>query len=63
LELIGKITQGLASEDPATNKDFNYCIENKGLVIYAWVILSNHIHLIMGSNDEELQAILRDLKK
>jgi len=41
----------------------NYCIENKGLVVYAWVIMSNHVHLIIESNDELLQNILRDLKK
>jgi putative transposase len=41
----------------------NYCVEKKGLIIYAWVIMSNHIHLIIGSKDEELQAIIRDLKK
>ena len=44
-------------------ESINYCIENKGLVVYAWVIMSNHIHLIMGSNDEKLEDILRDLKK
>jgi putative transposase len=41
----------------------NYCLENKGLIIYGWVIMSNHIHLIIGTNDLELQYILRDLKK
>jgi putative transposase len=41
----------------------NYCIENKGLIIYGWVIMSNHIHLIIGTNDMTLQDIMRDLKK
>jgi REP element-mobilizing transposase RayT len=44
-------------------ESINYCIENKGLVVYAWVIMSNHVHLIIGSNDEKLEDILRDLKK
>jgi REP element-mobilizing transposase RayT len=44
-------------------QSINYCIEHKGLVIYAWVIMSNHVHFIMGSNDEKLEDILRDLKK
>ena len=26
-----------------------YCQENKGLEIYAWVVMSNHIHLIVRS--------------
>jgi REP element-mobilizing transposase RayT len=24
-----------------------YCIKNKGLVVYAWVIMSNHVHLVV----------------
>ncbi len=24
----------------------NYCIENKGLEVFAWVLMSNHLHLI-----------------
>jgi putative transposase len=41
----------------------NYCVEKKGLVVYTWVLMSNHVHLIIGSNDEPLQNIMRDLKK
>jgi REP element-mobilizing transposase RayT len=24
----------------------NYCIENKGLEVFAWCLMSNHLHLI-----------------
>jgi putative transposase len=41
----------------------NYCIENKGLVIYAWVIMTNHVHLIIGTNEIKPEDIMRDLKK
>jgi len=41
----------------------NYCIKNKGLKLYAWVIMSNHVHLIIGTTDKPMQDILRDLKK
>jgi putative transposase len=41
----------------------NFCVENKGLIIYGWVIMSNHIHLIIGTSDLALQDIIRDLKK
>ena len=42
----------------------NYCIKNKGLIIYAYVIMSNHVHLIAHAEGENnLSAILRDLKK
>ncbi|WP_428327356.1 REP-associated tyrosine transposase [Mucilaginibacter sp.] len=40
-----------------------YCIENKGLLLYAWVIMSNHVHLIIGTKDKPMQDILRDLKR
>ncbi|MGB4773664.1 MAG: transposase [Daejeonella sp.] len=40
-----------------------YCQQNKGLLIYAYVIMSNHIHLIIGSNKENLSDIIRDFKK
>ena len=39
-----------------------YCITHKGLQLYAWVIMSNHIHLIIGTNDKSMQDILRDIK-
>ena len=41
----------------------NYCIETKGLIIYGWVIMSNHVHLIIGTDDMKLQDIMRDFKK
>lgn len=40
-----------------------YCIENKGLLLYAWVIMSNHVHLIIGTKDKPMQDILRDIKR
>lgn len=41
-----------------------YCQNNKGLVIYAWCLMSNHIHLIAGSTEGfHLSNILRDFKK
>ncbi|UTW61688.1 transposase [bacterium SCSIO 12741] len=41
-----------------------YCQKEKGLIIHAWVIMSNHIHL-MVSNDgrQELGAVMRDFKR
>lgn len=41
----------------------NYCVEKKGLIVYGWVIMTNHVHLIAGTTDMDLQDILRDLKK
>ena len=40
-----------------------YCQQNKGLEVYAWVLMSNHIHMIVGSNENKLSDIIRDFKK
>ncbi len=41
-----------------------YCQEYKGLVIYSWCLMSNHLHLISGTNEGfHLSNTLRDFKK
>jgi putative transposase len=40
-----------------------YCQDQKGLIIYAWCIMSSHLHLIISSKSEDLSAIMRDFKK
>ena len=41
-----------------------HCQQTKGLDLYAWCIMSNHIHLIVGRNGEEpIENIIRDFKK
>ncbi|MBN2347965.1 MAG: transposase [Bacteroidales bacterium] len=41
-----------------------YCQENKGLVVYAYVIMSSHIHAIFSSKDGfALEETIRDFKK
>lgn len=42
---------------------FKFCQKEKGLKIYAWVIMSNHCHLIVGSTNTNLSDIIRDFKK
>ena len=38
-----------------------YCQEKKGLRIYAWVLMSNHLHMIVSSGTEATASdILRD---
>ena len=58
--------------DVFTRKDYkviivdslNYCVENKGLEIFAWVIMSNHLHLMVRAKEGFiLSHILRDFKK
>ena len=44
-------------------KSFQYCTEKKGLALYAYCIMTSHVHLIIGSNKEPMQNIMRDLKR
>ena len=40
-----------------------YCQKNKGLEVYAWCIMTSHIHMILSTNGEnKLENIIRDLK-
>ena len=40
-----------------------HCQKEKGLVLYAWCLMSNHIHLIVSAINYEASDILRDFKK
>ncbi len=40
-----------------------YCQLHKGLLLHAWVIMTNHVHLIISSRNNRLEDIVRDLKK
>ena len=42
--------------------NFNYCIQNKGLAVHAYVIMSNHVHCILSSNTCNLSNTIRDFK-
>ena len=39
-----------------------YCQQKKGLELYAWVVMTSHIHLIIGSATNTLSDIMRDMK-
>jgi REP element-mobilizing transposase RayT len=40
-----------------------YCQKQKGLVLFGYVIMSNHIHLTAQSADVHLSDLIRDMKK
>jgi len=40
-----------------------FCIEHKGLTLHAWVIMTNHVHLIISSQSNKIEHIVRDVKK
>jgi REP element-mobilizing transposase RayT len=41
----------------------NFCVDNKGLIIYGYVLMSNHLHLLVQAKEENLSDIVRDFKK
>jgi REP element-mobilizing transposase RayT len=43
-------------------KNIQYCQSNKGLELYAYVIMSNHMHWIAGQKEGKLNLLLRDFK-
>jgi putative transposase len=45
-------------------ESLRFCQREKGLLLFAWVVMSNHVHLIATADDGHLmQDIMRDLKK
>ena len=43
-------------------ESWEYCQKEKGLQIHAWVIMSSHVHMIISSNKNKLEDIVRDMK-
>jgi putative transposase len=45
-------------------ESLTYCQNEKGMEIYAWVLMSNHLHMLVGVNEGiEVSDIMRDFKK
>ena len=44
-------------------QSLSYCVKNKGMILYGYVIMTNHIHLIIQSDKGELSDLIRDFKK
>jgi len=43
-------------------KNLEFCRKNKGLEIYSYVIMTNHLHLILRAKEKTLSELLRDFK-
>ena len=41
----------------------NYCVDVKGLEIFAYVIMSSHMHMIARAKEGNLSDVIRDFKK
>ena len=44
-------------------ESFKYCREKKGMELFAYVIMTNHVHTIMRSKNDKLSDLVRDFKK
>lgn len=45
-------------------ESLEYCQRQKGLRIYTWVLMTNHLHMVVGVEDKQTVGdILRDFKK
>ena len=45
-------------------KSLNYCVASKGLELFGWVLMTNHLHMICRAKERyRLSEILRDFKK
>jgi REP element-mobilizing transposase RayT len=40
-----------------------YCQKNKGLILYGYVIMTNHVHLIIQRKEGGLSDLIRDIKR
>lgn len=43
-------------------ESFEFCKNKKGMILYGYVIMTNHIHLIIQSEEGKLSDLIRDLK-
>ncbi len=44
-------------------ESLRFCSAQKGLILHAWVIMTNHVHLIISSDTNRLYELVRDIKK
>lgn len=44
-------------------ESLKYCQQNKGLELFAYVIMSNHIHMIARTPEKNITDFIRDFKK
>jgi len=42
---------------------WKYCQKHKGLQIYSWCIMTSHVHMIIGTTGDDMQNIVRDMKR
>ena len=52
------------SHKDALIESLRYCIKNKGLNVYAYCLMSNHLHMVANCNEPfQLKDVIRDFKR
>jgi REP element-mobilizing transposase RayT len=44
-------------------ESLKFCQEKKGLMLYGWCIMTNHLHLIISAKENNVNDLLGDFKK
>jgi len=44
-------------------ESLKYCIKEKGLIVWSYVVMTNHLHLILSSKTGNLSNTIRDFKR
>ena len=44
-------------------ESFSYCRKSKGMILFAYVVMTNHVHAIIQSENGDLSGLVRDFKK
>ncbi len=44
-------------------ESLKFCLKEKGLLVYSYVIMTNHVHLVVRSETEKLSDTIRDFKR
>lgn len=42
---------------------WRYRMQNKGMELYGWCIMTSHIHMIIGSHADKLERIMQNMKR
>src|SRR5215204_3327148 len=41
---------------------WEYCREHKGMDLYGYCIMTSHVHMIIGTHQDKMEDIMRDMK-
>lgn len=42
---------------------WNHCVKHKGMDLYGYCIMTSHVHMIIGTQQNNMEDIMRDMKR